>query len=306
MRRACLRPLLAPRIPQRNMRIVPVPVRQDNYAYILMSTPLEARPQGVFVDPYDVPVVRRAAHSLGLQDTDIVGSITTHGHYDHAGGNDAFAKMFPGRPIWGGAPSIESVSHVVRDGDAFELFGNGAKVLVKAYATPCHTRDSICFFVEDERSEDTLAQTPRGLKEGACGEKRRGVFTGDTLFISGCGRFFEGDAEDMHRALNVVLRQLPLDTLVYCGHEYTSSNVAFSAAVLPDAPGIKRLVSDVRSGRNGGVTTGLYTLGDELKHNPFMMVEEAQTQKAIGGTDAITTMHALRDAKNQGTLRIRL
>ena len=160
--------------------------------------------------------------------------------------------------------------------------------------------------MEDERSEDTLAQLPHGLKEGADGEKKRGVFTGDTLFISGCGRFFEGQAEDMHRALNVVLRQLPLDTLVYCGHEYTASNVAFSAAVLPHAPGIQRLVSDVRAGRNGGVTTGLYTLSDELQHNPFMMVEDADTQKAIGGTDAITTMHALREAKNQGTLRIRL
>ena len=288
------------------MRIIPVPVREDNYAYIVMSTPKGARPQGAFVAPYDVPTVRRAAHTLGLQDTDIVGSITTHGHYDHAGGNDAFAKTFPGRPIWGGAASIASVTHVVRDGDTFELFSDGAKVLVKAYATPCHTRDSICFFVEDERSEDTLAQSPHGLKEGADGEKKRGVFTGDTLFISGCGRFFEGQAEDMHRALNVVLRQLPLDTLVYCGHEYTASNVAFSAAVLPHAPGIQRLVSDVRAGRNGGVTTGLYTLSDELQHNPFMMVEDADTQKAIGGTDAITTMHALREAKNQGTLRIRL
>ena len=77
------------------MRVVPVPVRQDNYAYILMSTSLTSRPKAVFVDPYDVPAVRQAAQKLGLDDADIVGSITTHGHYDHAGGNDAFAKAYP-------------------------------------------------------------------------------------------------------------------------------------------------------------------------------------------------------------------
>ena len=76
VRQARLSPSLAPRIPRRHMRIIPVPVREDNYAYIVMSTPKGARPQGAFVDPYDVPTVRRAAHTLGLQDTDIVGSLS--------------------------------------------------------------------------------------------------------------------------------------------------------------------------------------------------------------------------------------
>ena len=285
------------------MRVVPVPVRQDNYAYILMSTPLTSRPKAVFVDPYDVPAVRQAAQKLGLDNADIVGSITTHGHYDHAGGNDAFAKAYPNRPVWGGSADIPSVSQVVRHGDEFILFDD-ARVKVKGYATPCHTRDSICFYVEDERSIEELAKTPNGLQEGEKGEKKRGVFTGDTLFVSGCGRFFEGDAKDMHHALNVVLRELPPDTLVYCGHEYTASNAAFSAAVLPNNPGVKQLVSDLRAGRNGGVTTGIYTLHEERLHNPFMMVEETDVQHAIGRQDAIQAMQELREAKNQGRLRI--
>lgn len=208
------------------MRIVPVPVREDNYAYILMSTPAQGKSQAVFVDPFDVTSVHQVACDLGLTDDAIVGCITTHKHYDHAGGNENFAQLFPGRPIWGGSHNVSQVTHIVKHGDKFNLFDQ-APVHVTAYSTPCHTRESTCFFVEDGRPEAELAQTGHGIKEGPEGEKKRGVFTGyvaisltisDTLFISGCGRFFEGDATDMHHALNKVLAALPSDTLVYCGH----------------------------------------------------------------------------------------
>lgn len=85
--------------------------------------------------------------------------------------------------------------------------------------------------------------------------------------------------------------------------EYTKSNVAFSAAVLPDRPAVKALVEDLRNRRNGGVTTGVYTIGDEKKHNPFMLVEDPEVQKKVGGKDAVDTMEKLREAKNNGTLK---
>ena len=213
-------------VPRRHMRIVPVPVREDNYAYILMSTPAQGNSQAVFVDPYDVKSVHKVAKDLGLPDDAVVGCIATHKHFDHAGGNEDFAQTFPGRPIWGGSREVSQVTHIVKHGDKFTLFDQ-APVHVTAYSTPCHTRESTCFFVEDERSQEELARTGHGIKEGHEGEKKRGVFTGgvpislttsDTLFISGCGRFFEGDASDMHHALNEVIAALPSDTLVYCGH----------------------------------------------------------------------------------------
>ncbi|WFD35112.1 hypothetical protein MCUN1_001961 [Malassezia cuniculi] len=252
------------------MKITPVPVRQDNYAYILQSTPTKGRSQAVFVDVFDVPKVLSTAHSLGLEDSDIVGLITTHGHHDHAGGNETFAERFANVPIYGGK-GVKSVTNVISDGDKFTLFGDsGAAVQVTGLATPCHTRDSICFFVEDERSESDLANVGAGIQEGAAGEKKRGVFTGDTLFISGCGRFFEGNAEEMH--------------------QYTRSNVKFSLSVMPGRQAIHALADDVERGRNGGVTTGIYSIYEEQKHNPFMLVSDPEVQDAVSGTNEIDTM----------------
>lgn len=163
------------------MKITPVPVREDNYAYILQSTPANGCSEAVFVDVYDVRKVHAAARKLGLEDSQIVGHITTHGHYDHAGGNANFAKEFPHVPIYGGKDT-SAVTNVVGHGDKFTLFaGSGAAVNVSTHATPCHTRDSVCFCVEDERNEDELASIGDGIQEGAAGEKKRGVFTGYVL-----------------------------------------------------------------------------------------------------------------------------
>lgn len=119
----------------------------------------------------------------------------------------------------------------------------------------------------------------------------------------------------MQYALNDALSRLPPDTLVYCGHgacrmrcrplttEYTKSNAAFSAAVIPDYPAIQKLVQDLRARRNSGVTTGLYTIAQEREHNPFMMTSDAAVQKAMNTSDPVSTMKALRDAKNAGSMR---
>ncbi|WFD20809.1 hydroxyacylglutathione hydrolase [Malassezia caprae] len=257
------------------MRVVPVPVREDNYAYILMSTPAQGKSQAVFVDPFDVSSVHKVAHDLGLTDDAIVGCIATHKHFDHAGGNQDFAQSFPGRPIWGGSRDVSQVTHIVKHGDKFSLFDQ-APVHVTAYSTPCHTRESTCFFVEDERSEEELAQTGHGIKEGPEGEKKRGVFTG--ILRAWC-----------------VLSTLTL--------EYTESNAKFSANVLPDRPAIQSLLADIRGGRNNGVSTGLYTLAEERAHNPFMLVDDEEVQKLSGSTNPIETMAFLRNAKNRGFAR---
>lgn len=146
------------------------------------------------------------------------------------------------------------------------MLGEGIKVT--ALHTPCHTQDSICYLLEDE----------------AKGE--RAVFTGDTLFVGACGRFFEGEPKEMDTALNEVLAGLPDDTMVYVrdaslpsplyqantttpqpGHEYTAQNAKFASATLPSDPAVKKLHDHAT---NTPRTEGKTTIGDEKGWNVFM------------------------------------
>ena len=124
----------------------------------------------------------------------------------------------------------------------------------RCLATPCHTQDSICYHVTG----------PGAPHPG-------GVFTGDTLFIAGCGRFFEGTAPEMHAALSY-LGSLPDKTVVYNGHEYTAGNVKFAKSVDPDNEALKRLQGIVQT---LAVTTGETTIGEEKEWNPFMRLDSA-------------------------------
>ncbi|KAF5391918.1 hypothetical protein D9757_001769 [Collybiopsis confluens] len=254
------------------MQIVPVPVREDNYAYLLIDEKLK---QAAAIDTYDVPKVVAAAEKLGVQ---IIAAVTTHHHFDHSGGNKEFAAKFPDAPIYGGSEKIPALTKLVKDKDEFSL----GDIHVKCLATPCHTQDSICFHVTD-----TVDKKHPG-----------GVFTGDTLFIGGCGRFFEGTGAEMDAALSY-LGTLPDSTIVYGGHEYTGSNVAFAKTIEPENKAIDRLVELSRANR---ITTGLTTIGDEKEWNVFMRLGNATVQQAAGVDDnapASAVMDALRDKKNK-------
>ncbi|KAF5358449.1 hypothetical protein D9756_001713 [Leucocoprinus leucothites] len=226
------------------MKVVPVPVRQDNYAYLLVD---EGTNKAAAVDPFDVAKVASAAEGLGVS---IVAAITTHHHPDHSGGNGDFARKYPNAPIYGGSDKVESVSKIIKDKDEFRI---GDNIHVRCLATPCHTQDSICYYVTDP----TDASHPGG------------VFTGDTLFVGGCGRFFEGTGDEMNRALKY-LGTLPDKTIVYNGHEYTASNLAFGKFVEPNSPGIARLSEIVK---NNDVTTGKTTIAEEKEWNVFIRLD---------------------------------
>lgn len=103
------------------------------------------------------------------------------------------------------------------------------------------------------------------------------MFTGDTLFIAGSGRFFEGTAEEMHAALSY-LGTLPPPTVVYNGHEYTASNVRFAKSVDPQNAGLKRLEGIIDA---DPTTTGRTTIQDEKEWNPFMRVDAPEIQYAL-------------------------
>ncbi|KAG8837988.1 Cytoplasmic glyoxalase II [Serendipita sp. 411] len=270
---------------KRNMKIVSIPIRSDNYMYVLMEErtgtgDIKANNvKALLVDPADPKALEKVSTVLeeeGAGSVDIVGVLTTHHHEDHAGGNDIVVKAIPSASIYGGKPKdgpprVRAVTNLVADGDEISL---GDSIKIKCLATPCHTQDSICYYVTDG--------------------DQKAVFAGDTLFQGGCGRFFEGTPEEMHSSLSY-LGQLPDETIVYNGHEYTRGNLKFAKTVEPMNDALSRLEQLCDSNE---ITTGKSTIGDEKQWNVFMRLDIPAIRQATGGTDAAAVMGKLRELKN--------
>ncbi|KAH2547130.1 hypothetical protein KXW12_005895 [Aspergillus fumigatus] len=256
---------------ERTMHVQSIPMwtgKGNNYAYLVTDEPTK---ESVIIDPANPPKV---APELDAQikagKIKLSAIVNTHHHWDHAGGNNEMLKHFGKLPVIGGR-NCQSVTQTPAHGETFKI---GERISVKALHTPCHTQDSICYYMQD-------------------GDEKV-VFTGDTLFIAGCGRFFEGNAQEMHKALNETLASLPDDTRVYPGHEYTRSNVKFCLTVSQSEP-IKKLEAYANQHQQ---TQGKFTIGDEKLHNVFMRVNDPEIQKKTGKTDPVEVMAALREMKN--------
>ncbi|KIR29792.1 hydroxyacylglutathione hydrolase [Cryptococcus deuterogattii 99/473] len=248
------------------MKVLPYQARSDNWMYLIIDSSNEA----AVVDPYDASKISNAIKEQGVNVTSL---ITTHHHADHSGGNSKFLSLHPNLKTYAGSTQSPGTNTVVKDGDTFTL---GQDITVKCLHTPCHTQDSICFFLEDKKTG------------------QRGVFTGDTLFLAGCGRFFEGTPEEMHAALNK-LSNLPEDTVVYNGHEYTKGSAKFGLMIEPDNQHLKELL---KKAENDSCTTGKSTIRDEKNWNVFMRLDTPQAKQATGKTEAIQIMGRLREMKN--------
>ncbi|RDK36866.1 glyoxylase [Aspergillus phoenicis ATCC 13157] len=255
----------------RAMHVQSIPMwtgKGNNYAYLVTDEPTK---ESVIIDPANPPEVAPTLKSqIDAGKIKLTSIVNTHHHWDHAGGNNEILKTFGQLSVIGGK-NCQSVTKTPAHGEVFKI---GERISVKALHTPCHTQDSICYFMQD--GDDKV------------------VFTGDTLFIGGCGRFFEGTAPEMHKALNETLAALPDDTKVYPGHEYTKGNVKFCLAVSQSEP-IKKLEAFANANQE---TQGKFTIGDEKLHNVFMRVNDPEIQKKTGKTDPVEVMAALREMKN--------
>ncbi|KAF2198929.1 hydroxyacylglutathione hydrolase [Delitschia confertaspora ATCC 74209] len=270
--RLLFNPIIRPQI-TRKMHIQSIPMWEgtgNNYAYLVTDSVTST---SAIIDPANPPEVlsllqqKTSSGSIKLESI-----INTHHHHDHAGGNVEMLKHFK-VPIIGGK-DCDKVNKVPAHGETFNI---GEKIKVTALHTPCHTQDSICYYMEDSESGE------------------RAVFTGDTLFIGGCGRFFEGSAKEMHKALNDVLAGLPDDTKVYPGHEYTKGNVKFAKSVLQEDEAVQKLDTYSQQNRE---TQGKFTIGDEKKHNVFMRVSDPTIQKIVGSEDPVEVIGKLRAMKD--------
>ncbi len=242
----------------------------DNYIWTIRDERC-----AVVVDPGEAqPVIEY----LEREKLTLVAILNTHHHADHVGGNAALLARSP-VPVYGPRDErIPEVSARLADGQRFTLphFGIDMETL----EIPGHTRTHIAF-----------------VGDGM-------LFCGDTLFAAGCGRLFEGTPRQMHDSLTRLTR-LPEDTRVYCGHEYTLSNIKFARAAEPDNGQLPILEARMQALRDAGKPTLPSTIAQEKATNPFVRVQAAGVIKSASTragktlSDPVSVLAEIRDWKNQ-------
>ena len=226
------------------IEIARIPVLSDNYVWLAHEP---SSGETTVVDPAVAEPVIEEAERRGWRITQIWN---THWHPDHTGGNAAI-KAATNCLVTGPAAEaarIPTLDRRVREGDTVTLGAVEAIV----YEVPAHTAGHIAYHLPAEET----------------------VFVGDTLFAMGCGRLFEGTAEQMHANLQR-LALLPPATRAYCAHEYTLSNGRFALAAEPENEAVRARMREVEAARAAGEATVPTTIALELATNPFMRARSA-------------------------------
>lgn len=252
------------------LKISAIPAFSDNYIWLLSGPGNTC----AVVDPGDEDPVLDVLQQQGLE----LGYILlTHHHADHTGGVSALKAKY-GSTVFGPADTRMSyVDEVCREGDRVNLPELGVEFSV--LEVPAHTRSHIAYYGGNA------------------------VFSGDTLFSLGCGRFFEGTATDMQQSLDK-LAALPADTNNYCAHEYTQANCRFALQVEPENEALQSRAEEIDQLRNAGRITLPTSIGGELATNPFLRTREDSVVAAARKLDpaanaGITTMAAIRAWKDR-------
>lgn len=243
-----------------DLEIQRLPAMGDNYIYLIIHDDAA----GV-VDPGVAEPVQAALDGLNVRLTHI---LLTHHHHDHTGG---CSKLNNDCEIIGPDDSrLPWCTQRVGEGDSVSLFGRAVSVL----DVPGHTDPHLAFCIEDR------------------------IFCGDSLFAGGCGRLFEGTPAQMWDSL-CKIRQLPDETMVYCGHEYTLNNLEFAASIDRENADLLARLEQVRRQRADGEATVPFRLGEDKHTNPFLRADESALQTLVGAADPVATFAELRSRKDR-------
>ncbi len=249
--------------------VVPLRAFADNYIWTIRDAGFAA-----VVDPGDAQPV---LDYLAREKLQLVAILNTHHHADHVGGNAALLAR-TAVPVYGAHDErIPEVSVRLADGQRFTL--PHFNIEMETLEIPGHTRSHVAFYGD-------------GL-----------LFCGDTLFAAGCGRLFEGTPRQMHDSLTRLAR-LPDATRVYCGHEYTLSNLKFARAVEPDNRRLPELETRMQALRARDQPTLPSTIGQEKATNPFLRVDEPAIIASASGraakklSDPVSVLAEIRNWKN--------
>ena len=221
------------------MQVIPIQCLTDNYAYIIIDN--NSKTIGV-VDPSEAEPI---AFFLKKKNLKLNYILNTHHHFDHIGGNNKLKKMYNAKVVgfFGDKHRIPGIDITLKDGERW----NFSNTTIKILHIPGHTLGHICFFFEKEKI----------------------AFTGDTLFSLGCGKIFEGVHKQMLNSLNKI-KELPKETMIYCGHEYSYKNAEFCMKYDKDNINLKKKFEKIKKLRLKNLPTIPSVLDDELKSNIFL------------------------------------
>ena len=251
------------------LEVIQIPVLSDNYVYLVHAP--DSRHTAV-VDP---AVTAPVLDELARRGWGLTYVLNTHHHWDHVGANLELKEATGCTVVGfrGDAARIPGIDRMVAEGDWLELGSCRASVL----EVPGHTRGHIAYWFQEADA----------------------LFCGDVLFALGCGRLFEGSADQMWNSL-CKLRDLPDSTRVWCAHEYTLGNARFAMTIEPDYPPLQERAKQVERLRAAGRPTVPSLLAEEKRTNPFLRADdpELQSRLGMGGLPAVEVFAELRRRKD--------
>ncbi|MEC7099290.1 MAG: hydroxyacylglutathione hydrolase [Pseudomonadota bacterium] len=245
-----------------------IPCLNDNYSYIIHEK--ETNTVSI-VDPSEFEACDKSINKYKKLDF----ILNTHHHVDHVGANIELKKKYKSKILGSDSDKdrIPGIDIFLKDNQKQKIGNLEFKVIF----TPGHTKGHIVYFFNKEKI----------------------AFTGDTLFSLGCGRVFEGTYEEMYNSLKKI-KSLPLDTKIYCGHEYTKSNLNFCSAYDSRNYLLKKKEIDIQKKLNSNQPTIPSTLEQEIKTNIFLRCNDPDVKQALGLKDSseIEVFSKLRDLKD--------
>ena len=235
--------------------ITTIPTLSDNYTYLV-----ESGSEAVCIDPGEARPVLRLLQRSGKT---LSAALCTHGHFDHSAGNDELVRA-TGCPLF--LPPELSNDDAVAAGARLPI-SDSIPFEAVLIPTPGHSADSVCYYLP-----------PADSSPGA-------IFTGDTLFVGGCGRIFTESPSMMWRSLKR-LAALPPETLVYCGHDYALENYEFARDIEPDNEAVLLRLEEMRDIADVSGNSVPSTMSIECATNPFLRAADPVMKRALGMPDA--------------------
>ncbi|MDT8301818.1 MAG: hydroxyacylglutathione hydrolase [Sedimentisphaerales bacterium] len=236
--------------------VVTIPACGDNFIYLYRYDKNNA----LAVDPCDSSLVLR---NLKEHDMNLTTILITHHHWDHTGGVSDLKKKTGCEVIGSDKGRIPAIDRVVDDKQVLAI-GN---IEIQVIATPGHTNTSVCYYIPESN------------------DKRKILWTGDTMFAGGCGRIMECNAQTMFDSL-LRLASLADDTLVYCGHDYTLENYEFAMNIEPDNKAVKQRLQEIKQTIRAGGFTVPSTILQEKTTNIFLRSDTNEIKTALKMPDA--------------------